>query len=82
LFGVGNNDWGCIGDGTDDNCETIKQIKYFSKFFIIDVIGCEFHCLAISNRGVIFAWGDNEFGQLGNGNDNDEQLTPIKIFKI
>ena len=26
------------------------------------------HVLAVSNTGMCFAWGDNEFGQLGLGN--------------
>jgi len=33
------------------------------------------------NKGEIYSWGGNLWGQLGNGN-NTNQLTPIKIFKI
>jgi RCC1 and BTB domain-containing protein len=81
LFAVGYNGWGCIGNGTTDNCSKIRQIDYFSNIFIVDIVCGVAHCLAISNKGEIFAWGDNEFFQLGNGK-SERQLTPIKIFKI
>jgi alpha-tubulin suppressor-like RCC1 family protein len=62
----------------------IKQIDYFKNILIVDIV-CGFcHCLSISNKGDIFGWGNNKFGQIGNeksGND-ENQLTPIKIFKI
>ncbi len=36
------------------------------------------HTLMIGDDGSVWAWGQNEFGQLGIGN-NDEQLIPVKI---
>jgi alpha-tubulin suppressor-like RCC1 family protein len=85
LLSVGYNQYGCIGDGTTNICQTIKEIDYFSNIFIVDVIcGC-YHCLSISNLGEIFSWGYNILGQIGNGksgNNNKIQNTPIKIFKI
>jgi alpha-tubulin suppressor-like RCC1 family protein len=61
-----------------------QQINYFSNIFIDDVACGERHCLSISNKGEIFSWGDNEYGQIGNSESGEEikQLTPIKIFKI
>jgi alpha-tubulin suppressor-like RCC1 family protein len=60
----------------------MKQIEYFKNIFIVDVVCGFYHCLAISNKGEIFAWGENRYGQLGNGKSgkNENQLTPIKIF--
>jgi alpha-tubulin suppressor-like RCC1 family protein len=81
LFSAGCNEYGNNGDGTTDYCQFIKQIDYFSNIFIMDVSCGEHHCLAISNKGEIFSWGYNEYGQIGNGN-SENQLTPIKIFKI
>jgi alpha-tubulin suppressor-like RCC1 family protein len=84
LFSVGFNGCGCIGDGTCDDCSIIKQIDYFSNIFIVDVVCGSHHCLANSKKGEIFAWGDSEYGKIGNGKSGKDeiQLTPIKIFKI
>jgi hypothetical protein len=65
-------------------CHLLYQIEYFKNIFIEDVV-CGFdHCLAISNNGEIFGWGNNRWGQLGNGKNGtwEQQETPIKIFKI
>jgi alpha-tubulin suppressor-like RCC1 family protein len=84
VFSIGYNYFGCIGDGTDYDSSKIKQIDYFKNVFIEDVVCSETHCLSISNKGEIYGWGDNSYGQLGNGKSgrNEKQLIPIKIFKI
>jgi hypothetical protein len=82
LFSVGSGFSGCIGDGKMDHCTSIKQIEYFSRIFIVDIACGARHCLSISNKGDIFSWGDNKLGQLGNDKNVENQLFPIKIFKI
>jgi len=34
-----------------------------------------------NKKGEIYSWGGNGYGQIGNGN-YENQLTPIKIYKI
>lgn len=36
------------------------------------------HCLAVAERGQIFAWGWNKYGQLGLG-DTEDRLTPTRV---
>jgi inhibitor of Bruton tyrosine kinase len=81
LFGVG---FGYIGeDNGDEFQETIKKIDYFSNIFIVDISTGADHHLSISDKGDIFSWGDNKFGQIGNGKSGETALlTPIKIFKL
>jgi inhibitor of Bruton tyrosine kinase len=80
LFGVG---LGYMGDGNDKCQETIKKIDYFSNIFIVDIATGLNHFLSISDKGDIFSWGDNKFGQIGNGKSGKTAiLTPIKIFKL
>jgi alpha-tubulin suppressor-like RCC1 family protein len=59
-------------------------MEYFSNIIIDDVVCGTNHCLAISNEGEIFGWGDNRLGQIGNGKSGRgvKQLFPIIIFKI
>jgi len=36
------------------------------------------HTLAIESNGTIWAWGDNDFGQLGDGTRVD-RLAPVRV---
>jgi alpha-tubulin suppressor-like RCC1 family protein len=37
------------------------------------------HSLALRSDGTVWAWGDNEYGQVGNGVISLEQLTPVQV---
>ncbi len=39
------------------------------------------HTLLVGDDGSVWSWGQNEYGQLGLGN-NSEQLTPVKISSL
>jgi alpha-tubulin suppressor-like RCC1 family protein len=79
LFSVGKN----FQKINNEECTTeIKQIDFFKYIFVSDVACGRNHILTISNKGEIFSWGDNEFGQIGNGKISQTQLIPVKIFKI
>jgi RCC1 and BTB domain-containing protein len=71
VYAYGRNKEGCLGLG---NCKTIskptavselcgKRIFSFSHGFQ--------HILALSEKGEIFSWGGNRWGQLGNGSNTD-----------
>ena len=81
LYSVGYNGNGELGNGNDEDCKEIKEIEFFKNLKIIDIKSGGNHSLAISENGEIFSWGCNEYGQIGNGN-YENQTTPIKIYKI
>ncbi len=37
------------------------------------------HCLGITGNGTLWAWGDNQNGQLGNGNTSSAVLSPVQV---
>lgn len=39
------------------------------------------HSLAVSDNGMVWAWGDNEYGQLGNGSKK-EQISPGQVKQV
>jgi alpha-tubulin suppressor-like RCC1 family protein len=45
---------------------------------VTSVAGGNGHSLAVTSTGAVYAWGYNNFGQLGNGNTTD-QTTPIQV---
>ena len=38
------------------------------------------HCLALSRNGTVWAWGNNDCGQLGNGLDYGYSSTPVQVL--
>jgi hypothetical protein len=56
----------------------LSSIQYLSDKQIIDAsYGCD-HSLVLTNCGEVYAWGWNQFGEVGDGS-NDNQLIPIKL---
>jgi alpha-tubulin suppressor-like RCC1 family protein len=64
----GLNDDGQLGDGTHNTSLTpimVNQVNGFSNPTSI-VAGYEYTC-AIADGGKVYCWGDNQYGQLGDG---------------
>ena len=40
------------------------------------------HLFALKNDNTVWAWGDNQFGQLGDGTIIDQPITPIQITSL
>jgi alpha-tubulin suppressor-like RCC1 family protein/tRNA A-37 threonylcarbamoyl transferase component Bud32 len=77
VYSWGLNEDGQLGIGSTKNSNTPKQIQM--KDIIIDKITCgETHSLLLTNNGVIYAFGNNILGQIGNGMKGCIE-TPIKL---
>ncbi|MBI3609808.1 MAG: hypothetical protein HY204_03790 [Nitrospirae bacterium] len=46
---------------------------------IVAVAAGESHSLALKNDGTVWAWGDNSYGQLGDGTTAGQHVTPIQV---
>lgn len=40
-----------------------------------------YHTCAVNEAGFVFCWGSNNFGQLGNGNVEYQNVSPVKVLK-
>ncbi|MDQ0114055.1 RCC1 domain-containing protein [Paenibacillus harenae] len=75
--------WGCIPKGGDcyeyepDIRTTPFQVQDLSSAVGI-AEGFE-HSLAVKSDGTVWAWGENRFGQLGDGSTTDSRYTPVKV---
>ncbi len=75
LWGVGKNDVGQLAQNDMDKTNTPVQITTKNDF--ISVSAGEDFAIALAKDGV-YTWGDNSYGQLGNGTNNSS-VTPIKL---
>ncbi len=70
LWAWGSNDYGQLGDGTtEDKNYAVKVIKASGEELtnVIDIAVGERHSLALVNDDTVWAWGNNSYGQLGDG---------------
>ena len=84
AYAWGNNSNGRLGNGTTTQQITpVKVEKPASAptdFTYVQVSGGYSHSLALGSDGNAYAWGDNYFGQLGNGTTTP-RTTPVKVEK-
>jgi len=79
VFAAGVNKWGQLGIGEFSDCSDFEKIVPLSNLQFqsaphlptiqtrIEKIECGLdHCLCSTNMGLLFEWGANHLGQLGN----------------
>jgi alpha-tubulin suppressor-like RCC1 family protein len=79
---------GRLGDGTTDSNSTPVVVlsgeqdpnnpnSYLKG--IVAIAAGEGHSMALDVNGFVYCWGDNLFGQLGNGTNDLYSTTPVKV---
>ena len=91
LWACGNNDLGQLGNGApeetvqqpDDEPRPIEPQKIMEQ--VSAIAAGSSHALAVKEDGSLWAWGLNDFGQVGNGGATDMygtcQSLPARIFE-
>ncbi len=65
IFGFGRNDYGQLGLGHNDDKLRPAPITFFHGQRIADIACGQYHSLVSVGSGGIFAFGKNDYGQLG-----------------
>ncbi len=77
LYMWGYNNYGQLGNGSSGNYEkSVSPIKIMENVAAVS-LGC-WHSAVITKDGSLYMWGDNEYGELGNGNKSN-QTSPVAI---
>ncbi|MCX7917751.1 MAG: hypothetical protein N2589_06480 [bacterium] len=81
----GDNKCGQLGDGSFKNRNyPIPVRNHLGKGYLKDIIDIKagaFHILALSKDGTVWSWGNNEFGQLGDGSF-ENKFYPVKVRNL
>ncbi|MBM4148997.1 MAG: hypothetical protein FJ224_08125 [Lentisphaerae bacterium] len=76
----GYNDSGQIGDGTINDWPakrtTPTQVLISN---VIAIASAYDHTLALKGDGSVWAWGDNQYGQCGDGTTLNQKPTPVQV---
>jgi len=78
VYAWGNNSSGQLGDGTGENSTTPVRVQTPTDIEFTELVGGFFHSAAIASNGTTYAWGDNGFGQLGDGTA-EVRLAPVLV---
>ncbi|KAK8807223.1 hypothetical protein WA158_003982 [Blastocystis sp. Blastoise] len=90
VYTWGSDDYGQLGHGSGARyIEKPTKIKSIRNIPMVKIVSGEYHCLALSNKNEVYAWGRGNNGQTCNAKCNDtnspkaiEQLKDIKITQI
>ena len=80
IYGWGLNNYGQLGDGTTQSTYTPHEIPILSQFNIVDIQGGENHTIAVTDTGILLAWGRNDDFQLGLNHSKDSLIPQIVPF--
>ncbi len=79
LWAWGDNSSGELGDGTNVNSNVPVQVTNSTGMpDIIAIAAGQFHSLALASDGTVWAWGNNLFGQLGDGTNVNSNV-PVQV---
>ncbi|XP_028278663.1 RCC1 and BTB domain-containing protein 1 isoform X3 [Parambassis ranga] len=79
VYGWGYNGNGQLGIGNNGNQLTPCRLAALQGLCIQQIVSGYGHCLALTDKGLLYAWGANTYGQLGTGNKSNN-LTPLQIM--
>ncbi|MBP9489374.1 hypothetical protein KBE88_01255, partial [Candidatus Saccharibacteria bacterium] len=81
IYAWGYNDYGQLGNGDTTSSNTPVKVDasgVLAGKTISQISAGGAHSLALDSEGQIYAWGYNDYGQLGNG-DTTSSNTPVKV---
>jgi alpha-tubulin suppressor-like RCC1 family protein len=69
VYAAGDNEYGQLGLGDNNGYKTFTEVAYLNNKSITAISGDNRHSLALSSEGRVYATGDNQYGQLGLGDN-------------
>jgi hypothetical protein len=70
VFTWGKGDYHRLGHGTDDHVRRPRKVAALQGRKVVSIATGSLHCVACTDQGEVYTWGDNDEGQLGDGSTN------------
>ena len=84
IYSWGRNDYGQLGNGNTGTNRNLPVAVLTSGVLngkiITKITSGAFHSLALSSDGMVYTWGLNDFGQLGNSNTGTNSNLPVAVY--
>ena len=80
VWAWGQNNYSQLGNGTTGGISNIP-VQVNSITGITAITGGAEHCLALKNDSTVWAWGNNFYGELGNG-ANKQSNVPVSVISL
>ncbi len=80
VWTVGNNQYGQLGMGSSIE-ESNEPGQVPGIYNVVAVAAGRMHSVALRQDGTVWAWGNNKYGQLGDGTITDSS-TPVQVFGL
>ena len=85
VYTWGDNSFGQVGDGSNEDRNTPICISDLDNSLkgktITNIYSNSYAVVALDDEGKVYTWGDNSFGQVGDGS-NEDRNTPICISDL
>jgi len=79
VWAWGDNNYGQLGDGSVTYRKAPVAVSGLGAGSMVTALSAgRYHSLALKSDGTVWAWGDNYYGQLGDGT-NIQRKTPVKV---
>ncbi|HUY67187.1 MAG TPA: hypothetical protein VMV06_10250 [Acidimicrobiales bacterium] len=78
LYAWGMNKYGELGDGTTKKRDVPVLVHLPAGVSVTAVAAGQYHSLAVTSTGAVYAWGDNATGQLGD-NSTTNSTVPVLV---
>ncbi|KRT83036.1 Regulator of chromosome condensation repeat containing protein [Oryctes borbonicus] len=84
VFAWGSDAHGQLGlQLTTESIQQVPKIlKTLAAYHVVQIASGENHSIALTNNGYLFAWGANNFGQLGIGTTTPREPSPTVISSL
>jgi alpha-tubulin suppressor-like RCC1 family protein len=81
VWGWGSNQLGQLGIGTTTAPPVLAPVQAINLSNIVAIAAGNHHALALRNDGTVWAWGNNQFGQIGTGTATplEPVTTPFQV---
>lgn len=74
VYAWGSNEYGALGDGIDADSQTPVRVQLPGGVSAAAVSEGLYASLALGSNGLVYAWGSNEWGQLGDGSATGPEI--------